>query len=36
VMDWCWNFYNTERRHSAADMMSPIDYETTALTPRAA
>ena len=36
VMDWCWNFYNTERRHSAADMMSPIDYEQAALTPRAA
>ena len=36
VMDWCWNFYNTTRRHSSAAMMSPIAYETAALTPRAA
>ena len=36
VMDWCFNFYNTTRRHSSAAMMSPIDYETAALTPRAA
>lgn len=36
VSDWCWNFYNTDRRHSAASMMSPVDYENAALTPRAA
>ena len=36
VSDWCWNFYNTDRRHSAASMMSPINYENAALTPRAA
>ena len=36
VMDWCFNFYNTTRRHSSAAMMSPIAYETAALTPRAA
>lgn len=36
VMDWCWNFYNTTRRHSSAAMMSPIAYETAVLTPRAA
>ena len=37
VLDWCYGFYNHTRRHSAADMMSPIDYEnTTALTRDAA
>ena len=28
VLDWCYGFYNHERRHSSAGMMSPIDYET--------
>jgi transposase InsO family protein len=37
VMDWCYSFYNQQRRHSAADMKSPIDYENHAtLNPRAA
>jgi transposase InsO family protein len=27
VMDWCYGFYNHDRRHSAAAMMSPINYE---------
>jgi transposase InsO family protein len=37
VADWCWNFYNTSRRHSSAAMLSPIDFETTAaLQPEAA
>ena len=27
VLDWCHNFYNTNRRHSSAAMMTPIDYE---------
>ncbi|MBK7721704.1 MAG: IS3 family transposase [Austwickia sp.] len=27
VLDWCYGFYNHERRHSSADMMSPINYE---------
>lgn len=37
VVDWCWNFYNTHRRHSSAAMMSPVTFETTAaLQPEAA
>ena len=31
VAEWCWGFYNTKRRHSAAGMMSPVTYETTAV-----
>ena len=31
VIDWCYGFYNTQRRHSAAAGLSPITYETTAL-----
>ena len=30
VLDWCYGFYNHDRRHSSAGMMSPITYETTA------
>ncbi len=30
VLKWCYGFYNHERRHSAAGMASPIDYENTA------
>ncbi len=30
VLEWCFEFYNTTRRHSSAAMMSPVDYETTA------
>jgi len=30
VLDWCYGFYNHDRRHSSAGMMSPINYETTA------
>ncbi len=30
VLDWCYGFYNHERRHSSAGMMSPITYENTA------
>jgi len=36
VIDWCYGFYNTQRRHSAAAGLSPITYETTALTRAAA
>jgi transposase InsO family protein len=27
VLDWCYGFYNHQRRHSSAAMMSPINYE---------
>ena len=30
VLNWCYGFYNHQRRHSSAAMMSPITYETTA------
>lgn len=30
VLDWCYGFYNHDRRHSAAGMMSPVNYENTA------
>jgi hypothetical protein len=36
VIDWCYDFYNHQRRHSAAAGMSPINYETAALTREAA
>ncbi|QQS00041.1 MAG: IS3 family transposase [Austwickia sp.] len=36
LLDWCYGFYNHERRHSSAGMMSPIAYETTAATAREA
>jgi len=36
VMDWCYGFYNHDRRHSSANMMSPINYENTALDREAA
>ncbi len=26
---WCHDFYNTDRRHSSAAMLAPIDYENT-------
>ncbi|CAN5184642.1 hypothetical protein BH24ACT12_BH24ACT12_02460 [soil metagenome] len=35
-MDWCYGFYNHTRRHSTAEMKSPINYENAALNPRAA
>jgi putative transposase len=31
VLDWCYGFYNHQRRHSAAAGLSPINYETAAL-----
>jgi putative transposase len=36
VIDWCYGFYNHQRRHSAAEGLSPINYETAALTREAA
>ena len=36
VMDWCYGFYNTQRRHSAAAGQSPNNYENAALTREAA
>ena len=30
VLDWCYGFYNHDRRHSSANMMSPINYENAA------
>ncbi len=36
VLDWCYGFYNHDRRHSSADMMSPINYENTAAPDREA
>jgi hypothetical protein len=35
-LDWCYGFYNHDRRHSAAGMMSPINYENTAAPTREA
>lgn len=29
VTDWCYGFYNHDRRHSSANMLSPITYENT-------
>lgn len=36
VIEWCYGFYNHQRRHSSAGGLSPINYETTALTQEAA
>ncbi|GLP76638.1 hypothetical protein TUM20983_37480 [Mycobacterium antarcticum] len=27
VIDWCYTAYNHQRRHSAADGLSPVNYE---------
>ena len=36
VLDWCYGFYNHDRRHSTIGMMSPINYENTAALDREA
>ena len=33
VLDWCYGFYNHDRRHTAADMMPPATYEQHAAAP---
>lgn len=35
-MEWSYGFYNHQRRHSAAGMKSPVDYESAALNREAA
>ena len=36
VLDWCYGFYNHDRRHSSVGLMSPINYENAALKREAA
>ena len=36
VLEWCYGFYNHDRRHSSAGMMSPVNYENTAAPDREA
>jgi putative transposase len=36
VLDWCYEFYNHTRLHSAAGMKSPINHETASVQPDAA
>ncbi len=36
VLDWCYWFYNHDRRHSTIGMVSPINYENTAAPDREA
>ena len=33
VLDWCYGFYNHDRRHSSADMHAPVNYEIRAPSP---
>lgn len=36
VLAWCHDFYNVSRRHSSAGMLSPNNFEATAVQPEAA
>jgi putative transposase len=36
VLDWCYGFYNHDRRHSTIGMVSPINYENAAAPDREA
>ncbi len=33
TLDWCYGFYNHDRRHSTIGMLSPINYETSTAVP---
>jgi len=30
ITAWCYDFYNTRRRHSSAGLLPPVDYEKIA------
>ena len=34
VIDWCYDFYNHQRRHTAADGLSPVNYEIRETNPK--
>ena len=34
VIDWCYDFYNHQRRHTAADRLSPVNYEIRESNPK--
>ena len=37
ITAWCYEFYNTRRRHSSAGLLPPVEYEKiTAIRPEAA
>jgi len=37
ITAWCYDFYNTQRRHSSAGLLPPVEYEKiTAIQPEAA
>ena len=36
VIDWCYGFYNHDRRHSTVGMMSPLNYQQAAAPDREA
>ena len=37
VTAWCYDFYNTRRRHSSAGLLPPVEYEKiAAIQPEAA
>ncbi len=36
VTDWCYDFYNTQRRHSSAGLLPPVEYEKIAANQSAA
>lgn len=34
VVDWCYGYYNHERQYRSGSMISPINYENTAIPTR--